>query len=54
MRVLPALVPYDYENITVRLVKPELEARITKLKGLIDAGVVDQDSVTGSTPLPSV
>ncbi|TFK71357.1 hypothetical protein BDN72DRAFT_817637 [Pluteus cervinus] len=41
IRLLPSLVPEDGKNITAQLIEPELEARITKLRNLIDDGVLD-------------
>lgn len=43
-RLLPSLVPEDVRNETAQAIVPELQARINKLKGLIDAGVIDSDS----------
>jgi hypothetical protein len=44
IRLLPSLVPEAYRNETTRIVEPELSARITKLRNLINAGIVDQES----------
>jgi hypothetical protein len=44
IRLFPSLVPDSAKNETARVIEPELTARINKLKKLIDAGVVDQDS----------
>jgi hypothetical protein len=44
IRLLPSLVPYSAKNETAHVIEPELTARITKLKKLIDGGVIDQDS----------
>ena len=46
IRLLPSLVPDNARNETADIIAPELEARITKLKNLIDAGIVD-DSGSG-------
>lgn len=48
IRLLPSLVPEDGRNITAQLIEPELEARITKLRNLIDDGVLD-DLSNGSS-----
>ncbi|KAF6761571.1 hypothetical protein DFP72DRAFT_1041797 [Ephemerocybe angulata] len=44
IRLLPSLVPDSARNETAEIIGPELDARITKLKNLIDAGVVDESS----------
>ena len=43
IRLLPSLVPEDVKNVTARMIKPELQARIARLKELIDDGVVDTE-----------
>ena len=45
IRLLPSLVPDDYRNDVAAMIVPELSSRITKLKTLIDDGVVDQDTL---------
>lgn len=47
IRLLPSLVPESARNETAPIIEPELKARINKLKNLIDAGVVEQDSSSG-------
>lgn len=44
IRLLPSLVPEDQRNVTAKLVAPELEARIDKLREIIDAGLIDAKS----------
>lgn len=44
IRLLAALVPESGRNETVHTIGPELDSRITKLKNIIDAGIVDQES----------
>ncbi|PPR03221.1 hypothetical protein CVT26_008069 [Gymnopilus dilepis] len=44
IRLLPSLVPEELRNETAQIIEPELRARIDKLKGLIDDGVIDSDS----------
>ncbi len=51
IRLLPSLVPEDGKNITAQLIEPELEARITKLRNLIDDGVLDDLSNGAFSPL---
>ncbi|KAG5654198.1 hypothetical protein H0H81_006231 [Sphagnurus paluster] len=50
IRLLPSLVPVSAKNETAQLIEPELSARITKLKNLIDAGIIDQDSSNDEPP----
>ncbi|KAG2011698.1 hypothetical protein CC2G_011786 [Coprinopsis cinerea AmutBmut pab1-1] len=50
IRLLPSLVPEDFRNETAAVIAPELNARINKLKNLIDAGVLDQDSNSDDPP----
>lgn len=49
IRLLPSLVPESVINETAALIEPELAARITKLKNLIDAGIIDQEN-SGKEP----
>ncbi|KAJ7606163.1 hypothetical protein DFH06DRAFT_1251770 [Mycena polygramma] len=44
LRLLPSIVPEAFRNETARIVEPELASRITKLKNLIDAGVIEPES----------
>ncbi|KAF8909348.1 hypothetical protein CPB84DRAFT_1673542 [Gymnopilus junonius] len=44
IRLLPSLVPEALRNETAQIIEPELQARINKLKNLIDDGVIDSDS----------
>ncbi|PPR01695.1 hypothetical protein CVT24_001523 [Panaeolus cyanescens] len=46
IRQLPSLVPETVRNDTAKLIQPELEARINKLKTLIDDGVIEPDSTS--------
>ncbi|KAJ2934870.1 hypothetical protein H1R20_g2236, partial [Candolleomyces eurysporus] len=48
IRLLASLVPESGRNETVHTIGPELDSRITKLKNIIDAGIVDQESNQGS------
>ncbi|KAF8817515.1 hypothetical protein BYT27DRAFT_7199045 [Phlegmacium glaucopus] len=41
IRLLPALVPEVVRNDTAHIIGPELQAKIDKLKNLIDAGIID-------------
>ncbi|KAG6907134.1 hypothetical protein DXG01_010353 [Tephrocybe rancida] len=50
IRLLPSLVPISSKNETSLLIAPELSARIKKLKNLIDAGIVDQDTSSEEPP----
>lgn len=55
IRLLPSIVPEASRNETAAIIAPELSARITKLRNLIDAGILDQgstsdDSVKTSCP----
>jgi transmembrane E3 ubiquitin-protein ligase len=45
IRMLPSLVPESVRNETAHAIEPELRTRISKLKTLIDSGVVDQDNL---------
>lgn len=42
--MLPSLVPEHVRNETARAIEPEIQARINKLKNLIDAGIIDSES----------
>ncbi|KJA28091.1 hypothetical protein HYPSUDRAFT_34432 [Hypholoma sublateritium FD-334 SS-4] len=44
IRMLPSLVPEHVRNETARAIEPEIQARINKLKSLIDAGIIDSES----------
>ncbi|KAF9244652.1 hypothetical protein BU15DRAFT_41826 [Melanogaster broomeanus] len=48
IRYLPVIVPESAQNQTARIIKPELLSRLTKVKEMIDAGIVDQESLEGS------
>ncbi|KAG6832663.1 hypothetical protein H0H87_000845 [Tephrocybe sp. NHM501043] len=50
IRLLPSIVPTPSKNETALLIEPELKARIRKLKDLIDAGIVDQDTSSEEPP----
>ncbi|KAH0836346.1 hypothetical protein J3R83DRAFT_7899 [Lanmaoa asiatica] len=50
IRYLPVIVPESVRNETARIIKPELLSRINKIKEMIDAGVVDQESSQGGNP----
>ncbi|KAJ7890572.1 hypothetical protein B0H14DRAFT_3081695 [Mycena olivaceomarginata] len=43
---LPSIVPEEFRNETAQIVEPELASRITKLKNLIDAGIVEQEATS--------
>jgi hypothetical protein len=47
IRYIPAFVPEAFQNDTARTIEPELMSRINKVKDMIDAGVIDQDSTNG-------
>ncbi|KAJ7155449.1 hypothetical protein C8R43DRAFT_884617 [Mycena crocata] len=53
LRFLPSVVPEAFRNETARIVEPELVSRIAKLKQLIDAGVIEQDSTIDEGPKTS-
>ncbi|KAG6850568.1 hypothetical protein H0H93_011767 [Arthromyces matolae] len=53
IRLLPSLVPVSSKNDTSLLIEPELTSRINKLKNLIDAGIIDQDSSSDDPPKSS-
>ena len=42
--MLPSLVPEHVRNDTARAIEPEIQARINKLKSLIDAGIIDSET----------
>ncbi|KAJ7504432.1 hypothetical protein B0H11DRAFT_516924 [Mycena galericulata] len=44
LRFLPSIVPSAFRNETARIIEPELSSRIDKLRRLIDAGVIEQES----------
>ncbi|KAJ3503089.1 hypothetical protein NLJ89_g8591 [Agrocybe chaxingu] len=44
IRLLPSLVPEGARNETIRIIEPELQARINKLTNLIDAGIIDSET----------
>ncbi|KAF7356630.1 RING-type domain-containing protein [Mycena venus] len=46
LRFLPSIVPEASRNATAQIVEPELASRITRLKNLIDAGVIEQEATT--------
>ncbi|KAJ6607473.1 hypothetical protein B0H10DRAFT_550301 [Mycena sp. CBHHK59/15] len=50
LRFLPSIVPAGFRNETARIVEPELASRIIKLKNLIDAGVIEQESTLDEAP----
>ncbi|KAG6852138.1 hypothetical protein C0991_002659 [Blastosporella zonata] len=50
IRLLPSLVPTSSKNETALLIEPELKARIKKLKNLIDAGIIEQDTSNDEPP----
>ncbi|EIW79060.1 hypothetical protein CONPUDRAFT_107113 [Coniophora puteana RWD-64-598 SS2] len=47
LRYLPALVPEEFRNATAQAIVPELTSRITKLEGMVDAGMADTDTGGG-------
>jgi hypothetical protein len=49
IRLLPALVPEVVRNDTAHMIGPELQAKIDKLKNLIDAGVIDTEASGNGT-----
>ncbi|KAF5383788.1 hypothetical protein D9615_003714 [Tricholomella constricta] len=51
--LLPSLVPASAKNETAQIIEPELTSRINKLKKLIDAGIIDQDSSSDEPPKSS-
>ncbi|KXN86557.1 DSC E3 ubiquitin ligase complex subunit 1 [Leucoagaricus sp. SymC.cos] len=50
IRSLPSIVPPDRKNETAQIIAPELEQRITKLKNMIDDGLIDNESGKEDTP----
>ncbi|KAF9219800.1 hypothetical protein BS17DRAFT_788799 [Gyrodon lividus] len=48
IRYLPAIVPESAQNETAHTIKPELLSRINKVKEMVDAGIIDQESSGGS------
>lgn len=44
IRLLPTIVPEVVRNDTAHIIGPELQAKIDKLKNLIDAGIIDTES----------
>ncbi|KAK6992210.1 RING-type domain-containing protein [Favolaschia claudopus] len=44
LRFLPSIVPETFRNETAQIVEPELSSRISKLKNLIDAGIIEQEA----------
>ncbi|KAJ7668346.1 hypothetical protein B0H17DRAFT_1209956 [Mycena rosella] len=53
LRLLPGIVPEAFRNETARIIEPELGSRISKLKNLIDAGVIEQDLNSDEDPKTS-
>lgn len=49
IRYIPAFVPEAFQNDTARTIEPELMSRVNKVKDMIDAGVIDQDSTNGES-----
>ncbi|KAG1723246.1 uncharacterized protein EDB91DRAFT_1240120 [Suillus paluster] len=49
IRYIPAIVPEAFQNDTARTIEPELISRVNKVKDLIDAGVIDQESTNGES-----
>jgi hypothetical protein len=49
IRLLPALVPEVVRNDTAHMIGPELQAKIDKLKNLIDAGIIDTETSGNGT-----
>jgi hypothetical protein len=47
IRVLPSVVPSERMNETARIVAPELQNKINKLKTMIDDGLIDNESTNG-------
>jgi hypothetical protein len=47
IRLLPSIVPEDVRNETAAVIAPELQARITKLRNLIDAGILELEAASG-------
>ncbi|KAF5362087.1 hypothetical protein D9756_002441 [Leucocoprinus leucothites] len=50
IRLLPSIVPQDRKNETAKIIAPELEHRITKLKNMIDDGLIDSEPSNEDTP----
>ncbi|KAJ7180624.1 hypothetical protein C8R46DRAFT_588307 [Mycena filopes] len=53
LRFLSSIVPEAFRNQTARIVEPELASRISKLKNLIDAGVIEQEATLDEAPRTS-
>ena len=47
--MLPALVPEVVRNDTAYMIGPELQAKIDKMKNLIDAGIIDNEASGNGT-----
>ncbi|KZP30544.1 hypothetical protein FIBSPDRAFT_777298 [Athelia psychrophila] len=52
IRLLPSIVPSELQNITAHAIVPQLTTRITRLKNLIDAGIIDQDAQSAADETP--
>ncbi|KAF9453591.1 hypothetical protein P691DRAFT_658228 [Macrolepiota fuliginosa MF-IS2] len=50
IRLLPSIVPSDRMNETTQIIAPELEHRISKLKTMIDDGLIDNESNNEDEP----
>ncbi|KAF9005970.1 hypothetical protein BDQ17DRAFT_1423692 [Cyathus striatus] len=50
IRLLPSLVPEGMRSETSKIIAPELESRINRLKNLIDAGIIDQEGSGSDEP----
>ncbi|KAH7913824.1 hypothetical protein BJ138DRAFT_1145081 [Hygrophoropsis aurantiaca] len=53
IRYMPALVPDSLQNATAHAIEPELVSRISKLKDMIDAGIIDQDATEEDSAFPA-
>jgi hypothetical protein len=51
IRQLPVLVPEVVRNDTAHMIGPELQAKIDKMKNLIDAGIIDNEA-SGNDEVP--
>ncbi|THV01301.1 hypothetical protein K435DRAFT_963633 [Dendrothele bispora CBS 962.96] len=51
IRLLPSLVPENVVNETVSIIESKMETRITQLKEMIDAGVIEQNKSSDDQPV---
>ncbi|OAX43199.1 hypothetical protein K503DRAFT_853458 [Rhizopogon vinicolor AM-OR11-026] len=49
IRYIPAIVPEAFQNDTARAIEPELISRVNKVRDMIDAGIIEQESTGGES-----